>query len=64
MGVAGFERPKIAFDMKSAYAIMTIWLPLAITGMSIVGLMLTMGLRSYEKPPNNALERAGRSTER
>lgn len=53
VGVAGFERPKIAFDMKSAYAIMAIWLPLPITGISIVGLGLTMGLRSYEKPPNN-----------
>lgn len=53
LGVAGFERPKIAFHMKSAYAIMAIWLPLAITGMSIVGLGLTMGLRSYEQPPNN-----------
>ncbi len=53
MGVAGFERPKSEADMKNAYAIMTIWLPLAITGMSIVGLMLTMGLPSYQKPPKH-----------
>ena len=46
MGVAGFERPKIGSDTKAAYVIMTIWLPLVITGISIVGLMLTMGLRS------------------
>ena len=49
MGVAGFERPKVASDMKSAYAMMAMWLPLSITGMSIAGLILTLGLRSREK---------------
>jgi len=60
MGVAGFEIPKSKSDMTNAYAIMAIWLPLAITGISIVGLMLTIGLRSYEQPPKSALERTGR----
>jgi hypothetical protein len=50
MAVAGFERSRIASDMKSAYAIMAVWLPLAITGISIVGLGLTMGLRSKADP--------------
>ena len=54
MGVAGFERPKIASDMTSAYAMMAIWLPLAVTGMSIAGLMLTLGLRSCEKDGTSA----------
>ena len=54
IAVAGFERPKIASDMMSAYAIMAIWLPLAIAGIPIVGLGLTMGLRSGEKPPHKA----------
>jgi uncharacterized membrane protein YidH (DUF202 family) len=48
MGVAAFQRPKIGSDTQNAYVIMVIWLPLAITGISIVGLMLTMGLRSGE----------------
>jgi hypothetical protein len=55
IGVAGFERPKIeSAGLTNAYAIMAIWLPLAITTISIIGLMLTMGLRSHEKPPNSA----------
>ena len=54
MGVAGFERPKIASDMTGAYAMMAIWLPLAVTGMSIAGLMLTLGLRSCEKDGTSA----------
>jgi hydrogenase/urease accessory protein HupE len=60
IGVAGFERPKIESALTNAYAIMAVWLPLAITTISIIGLMLTMGLRSHEKPPpNSALERTG-----
>jgi len=59
MGVTAFERRKTRSDRKSPYAIMAFWLPLAITGISIVGLTLTVGLR-YEKPPNNGLEGTGR----
>ena len=55
MGVAGFERPKIGSGTQHVYVIMAIWLPLAITGMSIVGVVLTTGLRPGEEPPNNAL---------
>jgi hypothetical protein len=49
MGVAGFEGSRIG--SQNVYMIMAIWLPLAITGISIVGLMLTMGLRPGEKQP-------------
>jgi hypothetical protein len=50
LGVAGFEWPTIQSDMKNAYAIMAVWLPLAITSISIVALRLTIGRRSFEKP--------------
>jgi hypothetical protein len=53
--VAGFESPKIGSGTQQVYVIMAIWLPLAITGISIVGVMLTTGLRPREEPPNNAL---------
>jgi hypothetical protein len=59
MGVAGFERPKIGSGTDTAYVIMAIWLPLAVTGLSIVGLMLTMGLRSIEAQPGKSMERSG-----
>ena len=55
MSVAGFERPRIGSGTQQLYVIMAIWLPLAITGISIVGVMLTTGLRPGEEPPNNAL---------
>jgi hypothetical protein len=57
LGVAGFERPKIGSDTANAYATMAMWLPLAIAGISIVGLVVTMRLRPYEKPSNKALGR-------
>ena len=59
MGVVGLERPKIGSGTQNVYVIMAIWLPLVITGISIVGLMLTMGLRSGEKRPKKAIERTG-----
>jgi hypothetical protein len=59
MGVAAFERPKIGSGAQHVYVIMAIWLPLAITGMSIVGVVLTTGRRPGEEPPNNALEGTG-----
>lgn len=55
MSVAGFERPRIGSGTQQVYVIMAIWLPLAIAGISIVGVMLTTGLRPGEEPPNNAL---------
>ena len=55
MSVAGFERPKIGSGTQQVYVIIAIWLPLVITGMSIVGVMLTTGLRPGDEPPNNAL---------
>lgn len=48
MGVAAFEWPKIESDMTNAYAVMAFWLPLGIVGISIVGLVLTIVLRSSE----------------
>jgi hypothetical protein len=57
IGVAGFEWPKVGSDMANAYATMAMWLPLAIAGISIVGLVVTMRLRPNEKPPHKALER-------
>ncbi len=59
MGVAGLERPKIGSGTQNAYVIMAIWLPLAISGISIVGVMLTTGLRPREEQRNSALERSG-----
>jgi hypothetical protein len=55
MSLAGFERPRIGSGTQQVYVIMAIWLPLAIAGISIVGVMLTTGLRPGEEPPNNAL---------
>lgn len=59
MAVAGFESPKTGSGTQNAYVLMAIWLPLAITGISIVGVILTLGLRSAEAQPRKAMERGG-----
>jgi FtsH-binding integral membrane protein len=41
LGVAAFERRRIP-DMTSAYAVIAFWLPLAIAGLSLAGLALTL----------------------
>jgi FtsH-binding integral membrane protein len=41
LGVAAFERRRIP-DMTSAYAVIAFWLPLAIAGLSLAGLAMTL----------------------
>ena len=47
-GVAAFERRRIP-DMTSAYAVIAFWLPLAIAGLSMVGLGLTLRAGTMER---------------
>jgi hypothetical protein len=48
LGVAAFERRRIP-DMTSAYAVIAFWLPLAIAGLSIVGLGQTLKAGTVER---------------
>lgn len=59
--VSSYEKREFfpGIDMMSTDPILFIWLPLSITGLSAIGLIITVVMPSPRKLPNNGLKRTG-----